>query len=99
MELQPHRQRVDSSQIGGNKFIARGERTDHLHPGRNAVRSRPMNEDPIVKEVRDAGQKMFEQSGGTMKSFMAMLKREAAKREKRDAEKKRSRRLGKDPKR
>lgn len=49
-----------------------------------------MNEDPIVKEVREAGQRLFEQSGGTMKSFMAMLKREAAMREKRAVEKKRS---------
>jgi hypothetical protein len=50
-----------------------------------------MSEDPIVKEVRDAGQRLFEKSGGTMKSFMDMLKREAAKREKRALEKKASR--------
>ena len=38
-----------------------------------------MKDDPIVKEVREAGQKLFEQSGGTMKSFVEMLIREQAK--------------------
>jgi hypothetical protein len=38
-----------------------------------------MKDDPIVKEVREAGQKLFERSGGTMKSFVEMLIREQAK--------------------
>jgi len=32
-----------------------------------------MIDDPIVKEVREAGQKLFEESGGTMESFVRML--------------------------
>jgi hypothetical protein len=32
-----------------------------------------MKDDPIVKEVREAGQKLFEESGGTMDSFVKML--------------------------
>jgi hypothetical protein len=38
-----------------------------------------MKSDPIVKEVREAGRKLFERSGGTMKSFVEMLIREQAK--------------------
>jgi hypothetical protein len=38
-----------------------------------------MKDDPIVKEVREAGQKLFERSGGTTRSFVEMLIREQAK--------------------
>jgi hypothetical protein len=38
-----------------------------------------MKEDPFVKEVREAGKKLFRESGGTLDSFVEMLKREEAK--------------------
>jgi predicted nucleic acid-binding protein len=38
-----------------------------------------MRKDPIVEEVRRAGQKLFEEAGGTMKGFFEMLRREEAK--------------------
>jgi hypothetical protein len=38
-----------------------------------------MRDDPIVKEVREARKKLFEESGGTMDSLFEMLKREEAK--------------------
>jgi len=39
-----------------------------------------MIHDPIVKEVREAGQKLFEEAGGTMKGFCEMLRRKEKER-------------------
>jgi len=38
-----------------------------------------MKDDPIVREARAAGKKLFEQSGGTFESLVEMLRREEAK--------------------
>ncbi len=38
-----------------------------------------MKDDPIVKEVRAAGRKLLERSGGTYDSLVAMIRREEAK--------------------
>lgn len=38
-----------------------------------------MIDDPIVREVREAGQRLFEESGGTLESICEMLRREEAK--------------------
>jgi hypothetical protein len=38
-----------------------------------------MKDDPIVEEVRKARQKIFEEAGGTVKSYFEMLRREEAK--------------------
>jgi len=38
-----------------------------------------MKDDPIIKEVRKARQKLWEESGGTVKSYFEMLRRAEAK--------------------
>ena len=37
-----------------------------------------MKDDPIVREVREAGQKLVEESGGTLDSFFDMLMKRQA---------------------
>jgi len=38
-----------------------------------------MNDDPIVKEVREARRKLFEEAGGTLEGYFEMLRRKEAK--------------------
>jgi len=38
-----------------------------------------MKNDPVVEDVRNAGPKPFEESGGTVKPYFEMLRREEAK--------------------
>jgi len=33
-----------------------------------------MIDDPIIKEVREAGQKLFEEAGGTLEGYFKMLR-------------------------
>src|SRR5947209_17165139 len=77
MELCAHRQRRNCSPAAGSKRGTEPPYAADCHTRRdsgNARRSRDMNRDPIVDEIRQARQKILEACGDDLEKLLDRLK-------------------------